>query len=70
MITESKSVGPGIQKQLGDIPVINLKNPRTVAAMKHARMMRQYDDREGKILLDWIEAALKVAYKKTTKKRA
>jgi CheY-like chemotaxis protein len=70
MITESKSVGPDIQQQLGDIPVINLKNPRTVAAMKRARMMRQYEDREGKVLLDWVEAAVRATYKKTVKKRA
>jgi CheY-like chemotaxis protein len=70
MITESKYVGPHIQQQLGAIPLVNLKDRRTVAAMKRARMMRQYEDREGKVLLDWVEAAVRATYKKTVKKRA
>jgi len=47
-----------------DILIENLKNARTIAVMKRARMMRQYEGREARRLLDWVEAGLKGAQRK------
>ena len=58
MITNSVSVGRHVRRELGDIPVLNLRRPRTAAAVKEARSMRRYEDGEGKALLDWVEAGI------------
>jgi len=70
MITHARSVGSQVLRELGDIPVLNLAKPRTTEAQKRARTMGRYEDGEGQGLIDWVEAGLKVTYKKTAKKEA
>ena len=70
MITDSVSVGRNVRRALGDIPVLNLRRPRTTAAIKRARTMGRYEDGEGEALLAWVEAgtALQMKQKKAAKK--
>jgi hypothetical protein len=37
--------------------------------MKRGHGMRQYGDREGQALIDWVEAGLKLTNKNTAKNR-
>lgn len=64
MITDSVSVGHHVRRKLGDIPVLNLRRPRTAAAVKQARTMRRYTDGEGQALLDWVEAGIALPNKR------
>ena len=58
MITDSVSVGRHVQRELGDIPILNLMKTSTAAAFKEARMMRKYEEGEGKTLIDCVEAGI------------
>jgi len=69
MITHARSVGSQVQRELVDIPVLNIGKPRTTEAMKRARM-RWYEVGEGQALLDWVEAGLKVTHENTARNRA
>jgi CheY-like chemotaxis protein len=58
LMTETRSVGPDIRKQLGEIPLLNLNNIPARRPQKRASM-KLFEDSEGKRLLDWVEVGLK-----------
>jgi CheY-like chemotaxis protein len=67
MITDSASIESDILRDLADIPVVNLRKQRTIAAMKRARTKRRYEDGEAQALLAWVEAGIRP---QMTRKRA